>query len=220
MLRSNVLVTETLGFLGCVGQDALAFVRKRQVDRGGDLFADGGCAPRFACGSIPPKRASAGKRLVSALSSRRRPRRRCSVLNCKGGTELAGLVSREEDDSPWPSPYSVRTWCSPLFFQAIGCRVAVRFKCLPRLQLCAPQCLMHTMLPEAPLESHSCPEQLLWMVSEGSPIALGREIRLLASIRPLPAWRVFKARPRAPYILKTHLRPKYSISPFRFVCLL
>ncbi len=42
MLGADVLVAQPLGFFGRIGQHALALVRKRQVDAGRDLFANGG----------------------------------------------------------------------------------------------------------------------------------------------------------------------------------
>ena len=42
MLRPNMLVSQTLGLFSGVGENALALVGERQVDRCGDLFADGG----------------------------------------------------------------------------------------------------------------------------------------------------------------------------------
>src|SRR5882762_4267747 len=41
MFRPDVLVRQSLGFLGRVGQDALAFVAQREVDRRGDLLPNG-----------------------------------------------------------------------------------------------------------------------------------------------------------------------------------
>ena len=42
MLGADVLVVEPLGFLGAVGQHALALVAERQVDRRRNLLANGG----------------------------------------------------------------------------------------------------------------------------------------------------------------------------------
>ena len=44
MLGADVLVVQPLGFLGAIGQHALALVAQRQIDRGRNLLADGGVA--------------------------------------------------------------------------------------------------------------------------------------------------------------------------------
>ena len=44
MLGADVFVREPLGLFRGIGQDALAFIRERQIDGGRDLLADGGVA--------------------------------------------------------------------------------------------------------------------------------------------------------------------------------
>ena len=42
VLSADVLVVQALGFFGPIGEHALAFVAERQIDRGGNLFPNGG----------------------------------------------------------------------------------------------------------------------------------------------------------------------------------
>jgi len=78
MLGADVLVAEALRFFRRIGEDALALVRKGQVDAGWDRIANDGMAFDLLAdgfhGSMGVQEA-----VVSALSSRSRPRRRWSV---------------------------------------------------------------------------------------------------------------------------------------------
>ena len=94
---ADVLVGEALGLLGGVGEHALALVGEREVDRGGDLLADGGVAlDLLADGLDRGVRAqeAVGERLVLAQQAEQQ------VLGLDvRRTELAGLVAGKEDDS-------------------------------------------------------------------------------------------------------------------------
>ena len=97
MLSSNVLVREPLSFFSGIRQHALAFVRERQVNRGGNFFADGGVAfdllaDRFHRGMRAQE--AVGQRLVFAQESQQQ----VLGLNVRR-TKLAGLVPSEEDHS-------------------------------------------------------------------------------------------------------------------------
>ena len=97
MLRADVLVTQPLGFLRTIGQDAFAFVAEGQVHTGGNLFADGG---------VPFNLLSNG--LYGSMAPEE-PVRQCFVLAQQaeeqmfgfdvGTAELTGFISREEDYS-------------------------------------------------------------------------------------------------------------------------
>ena len=98
MLGSNVLVRQALSFLGSVGQNALALVAQREVDRGRDLLPDRGMsfnllADRFNRGMRAQE--AVGQGLVFAQQSQQQ------MLGLYvRRAELAGLVAREEDDAP------------------------------------------------------------------------------------------------------------------------
>src|SRR5215472_8781191 len=94
MLGPDVLVRKPLGFLSRVSQHALAFVGKRQVNRGRYLLADGGVpfnllADRFHRGMRTQK--PIGQRLVFAQQAKQQ------VLGLNVRTpELARLIPGEE----------------------------------------------------------------------------------------------------------------------------
>ena len=98
MLGADVLVAQPLGFFRAIGQHALALMAQRQIDRSGNLLADGGVAFDLLAdgfdggvGAQEPVR----QRFVLAQQAEQQ------VLGFDVGTaELAGLVSREEDHSP------------------------------------------------------------------------------------------------------------------------
>jgi hypothetical protein len=94
---ADVLVGEAFGFFGGVGEDALALVGERQVDRGGDLLADGGVALDLLAdgfdGCVRTQEA-VGERLVLAQQAEQQ------VLGLDvRRAELAGLVAGKEDNS-------------------------------------------------------------------------------------------------------------------------
>src|SRR5579884_1422348 len=95
MLRSDVLVAEALGFLGAIGQHALAFVTQGEIHRRGHLLPDGGVrfnllADRFDCGVRAQESIREG--FVFPEQSQKQ------VLRFDvRAAELAGLVAGEED---------------------------------------------------------------------------------------------------------------------------
>ena len=97
MFRSDVLVRQALGFLGCIGEDSFALLRERQIDRGRNLFADGRAA--FDLLSDGFDRAvgteeTVGQSLVLAQKAQQ------EVFGFNVGTsELAGFVSRKKDNA-------------------------------------------------------------------------------------------------------------------------
>ena len=98
VLGADVLVVQALGFLGAIRQHALALVAERQIDRGRNLLADGGVAFDLLAdgfdGRVRPQKA-VGQRLVFAQQAEQQ------VLGFDiRAAELAGLVTREEDDPP------------------------------------------------------------------------------------------------------------------------
>src|SRR5690349_18798256 len=98
MLRSNMLVGETLSLLRRISQHALALLAKWQINRGRDLFANGGPALNLFSngfdGSVRPQE-PVGQRFVFA----QQPQQQVLRLN-EGAPELAGFVAREEDNTP------------------------------------------------------------------------------------------------------------------------
>ncbi len=96
VLGSDVLVVQALGFLRAIGQHALALMAERQVHGSRDLLADGGVpldllADRIDLRSRPQE--AVCQSLVLAQQAEQQ------VLGLDvGAAELAGLVSREEDD--------------------------------------------------------------------------------------------------------------------------
>ena len=95
---ADVLMGEPLRFLGGIGQNPLAFIAEREVDRCGDLFPDRGVsfdllADRFDRGMRAQE--TIGQSLVFAQKSQQQVLR----LNI-GRTELTGLIAREKNDAP------------------------------------------------------------------------------------------------------------------------
>ena len=98
MLGADVLVRKALGLFGGVGEHALAFVAQGKIDRGGNLFADGGVtfdllADRFHRGMRAQK--TIGQGLIFAQQAEQK----MLGLNIRRA-ELAGLVPRKKDDAP------------------------------------------------------------------------------------------------------------------------
>ena len=96
VLGADVLVVQPLRFFGAVGQHALALMAQGQIHRRGNLFADGGVAfDLLADGFHGGVRAqkTVGQRLVLPQQAQQQ------VLGFDiRAAELAGLVSREEND--------------------------------------------------------------------------------------------------------------------------
>ena len=117
MLGADVLVAQPLGLLGRIGQDALALVRKRQVDRGRDLFANGGVRLNLLADRLHRgvgAQEAVGQRLVLAQQAQQQ------VLGLDiGRAELAGLIPREEDYAPCLLRIAFEHGVLPLM-QAIG----------------------------------------------------------------------------------------------------
>src|SRR5271157_416872 len=89
---------KTFGFLGGVGQYPLALITQRKVHRGRDLLPDGGVPlDLFADGFDRGMGAqeAVGERLVFP----QQPQQQVLRLNVRRA-ELAGLVTRKEDDAP------------------------------------------------------------------------------------------------------------------------
>jgi len=78
MFRADVAMRQALSLLGSIGEDALAFVAERKIDRSRDFFADGGVSLDLLADGLD-RAWDRRKRFVRALSSRRSPRSRCSV---------------------------------------------------------------------------------------------------------------------------------------------
>ena len=149
MLSSNVLVREPLSFFSGIRQHALAFVRERQVNRGGNFFADGGVAfDLLADGFHRGMRAqeAVGQRLVFAQQSQqqvlglnvRRAKLACLVPSKKyypsrllcialEHCALREALQRRELLASAPSPFLLGTphryrwFCSRSHPQAIRC---------------------------------------------------------------------------------------------------
>ena len=91
-------VREALGFLGGIGENPLAFIAEREIDRGRDLLADGGVsldllADGFDRGMGPQE--TIGQGFVFAQESEKQ------VLRLDiGRPELAGFIACEKDDAP------------------------------------------------------------------------------------------------------------------------
>ena len=98
MLGADVLVAEALGLFGGIGKHALALVRKRQVNGGGDFFADG--SVRF---NLLADRVHRGVRAQEAVGQRlifaQEAKQQVLGLDIRRA-ELAGLIPREEDHAP------------------------------------------------------------------------------------------------------------------------
>ena len=98
VLGSNMFMGKPLGLFGGVGQHALAFVAQGQIDRGGNLFPDGGVsfdlfADRFH------RRVGAQEPVGQGLIFAQQSEQQVLGLNIRRA-ELAGLVPRKEDDAP------------------------------------------------------------------------------------------------------------------------
>src|SRR5262245_40119262 len=97
MLGADMTMIQAFGLFRRVSQNAFAFVRKRQIDRSGNLFADCGSAfdflsDAFDRGRIPQK--SVRQILVLADQTQQQ------VLGLDRRTsELTGLIPGKEDDS-------------------------------------------------------------------------------------------------------------------------
>ena len=98
MLGADVLVIEPFGFFRAVCEHALALVAERQVDRGRNLFAGGGMAfnlfPDGIHGGMGAQE-TIGQLFIFAQQSQQQ-----MLRFDVGAAELAGLIPREEDDSP------------------------------------------------------------------------------------------------------------------------
>ena len=98
VLRADVLVIQPFGFFGAVGQNTLAFVAERKIDRSGNLLANRGVAfdlfPDGIDGRVRPQ-----KPVRQLLVFSQEPEQQMLRLDIRAA-ELAGLVSREEDDAP------------------------------------------------------------------------------------------------------------------------
>jgi hypothetical protein len=93
-----MLVLEPLGFLGAIGDNAFALVAEREIDGGGDFFADGGVpfdlpADRFD-GGVRSQKAH-GQSLIFAQQAEEQ----MFGLDIKAA-ELAGFIAGEKDGSP------------------------------------------------------------------------------------------------------------------------
>ncbi len=98
MLGADVAVREALGFFRGIGENALAFVAQRKIDRGRNFLADGGVsfdllANGFDRGVGPQE--TIGQGFVFAQESEKQMLR----LDI-GRPELAGFVACEKDDAP------------------------------------------------------------------------------------------------------------------------
>ena len=107
MFGADVLVAQPLGLFRRIGQHPLALVRERQVDARSRPSRGWWCAPQSACGSTPPRRASAESGWstpcprATGRAAGARSRYRASRT---GWPHTARRRSRAV-----PSPYSVRT---------------------------------------------------------------------------------------------------------------
>src|SRR5437588_12774925 len=98
MFGTNMAVGKALGFFGGVGENSLALIAEREIDRGGKFVADGGVtldllADRFDRGMRTQKPVREG--FVFAQKSQKQVLR----LNVRR-PELAGFVARKKDDAP------------------------------------------------------------------------------------------------------------------------
>ena len=98
MLGTDVLVIQALCFFSAIGEYALALMAQRKIHRGGNLLANGGVRfdllPNGLDGRVRPQEAI-GQRLVLS----QQPEQQVFRLDVRT-TELAGLVSREENHAP------------------------------------------------------------------------------------------------------------------------
>ena len=104
MFRTDVLVRETLCFLGGVCQDPLAFVRQRQIDRSRNLLSN-----RSVTFNLFPDGFNRSMGAEKAIRQRfiltQKTKQQVLCLNI-WGTKLAGLIPCKEDDAP-------RLFCIP-----------------------------------------------------------------------------------------------------------
>ncbi len=98
MLGPNVLVRKPLRFFGGIGQNPLAFIAQRQIDRSRNLLPDRGMPfDLLADGFDRGMRAQEpiGQGFVFAQKSQQQVLR----LNIRR-PELAGFIARKKDDAP------------------------------------------------------------------------------------------------------------------------
>ena len=161
MLGADVLVAQALGFFRRIGQHALALVRKRQIDGGRDLLANGGVrfdllADRFHRGVRAQE--AVGQGLVLAQQAKQQ------VLGLDiGRAELAGLISREEDHAPCLLRIAFEHGVLPCTIA--GYRLEWPSGSSFPASAQPARALLLTSPPEAPWKMLSCPEQLFWMVA-------------------------------------------------------
>src|ERR1044072_3234305 len=98
MLRPNVPVLKAVALLVCEGEHALGLGRELQLDRGGNLLAQGRASLYLLAdgceGGLRTREEARCQRLVLAHKAEQ------EVLGLAGGgTELGSLVSREKDDA-------------------------------------------------------------------------------------------------------------------------
>jgi hypothetical protein len=157
MFSPDVLVAQPLGFFRRIGQHALALVRKRQVDRGGNLLANRGVRLNLLADrlhrSVRAQKA-VGQGFVLAQQAEQQ------VLGLDiGRAELAGLVSREEDHAPCLLRIAFEHDVLPPDpgLSRLSAGVAVRFNCRPQPN---PRVPFFNFAAEGPRKMRSCPEQL------------------------------------------------------------
>jgi hypothetical protein len=98
MLGADVLVIQPFGFFRTVRQDTLAFVAQRQIHRSGNFLTGRGVAFDLLTNGIHGgmrTQEAVGQLLIFPQQSQQQMFR----FDVRA-TKLAGLVSREEDDSP------------------------------------------------------------------------------------------------------------------------
>src|SRR5580658_6618061 len=95
MLGSNVLVIEALGFLGAIGQHALALMAQRKIDRGRYFFAQRGMRLDLLADRLD-RRARAEEAVGKGFILAQQPQQQMFGLNARA-TKLAGFIPGEED---------------------------------------------------------------------------------------------------------------------------
>src|SRR5689334_1376925 len=97
VFSADMPVIETFGLFGRISKNSFTFVRKRQVDRGGDFFPDGRSAFDFLSNALNGRRISK-KTIGQILIFPNQPKQKMLSLD-RRTSELAGLIASEKDHS-------------------------------------------------------------------------------------------------------------------------
>src|SRR5579864_7880394 len=98
MFCANMPVRKTFRFLGCVGENTLALVAQRKIDRGRNLLADCGMSLDLLADRFN-RRVGAQETIGQGLVFTQKSEKQMLGLNIRR-PELAGFVACEKDDAP------------------------------------------------------------------------------------------------------------------------